>query len=184
MYVQTRTRLLDSAVVDDFVSVFVFEKEGTFQTLAHALKYEGFQSAGRMIGGVLGEQMNEWGIGADAIVPVPLHRAKHRERGFNQAESIARGISDRTGWPVVTGVLERTRPTQTQTKLDAVERQKNVEGAFAVRKKMHGLGGKTCIIVDDVITTGATIVSCAHALRSAGASTIIASSAALAEYNP
>ncbi|GJQ19820.1 MAG: hypothetical protein HBSIN02_01750 [Bacteroidia bacterium] len=168
--------------VDGLVSVYVFEKDGPFQAMIHALKYEGFQSAGRMVGGVLGEQIIEWGITADAILPVPLHRAKHRERGFNQAESIARGIADRTQWPVVTNALVRLRSTKTQTKLDAAERRKNVEGAFAVPGgKSEDLKNKTLIIVDDVITTGATILACAQVLRSSGASSVIAASAGLAQ---
>lgn len=182
LYQETRARLLSAGGVDELVSVYVFEKDGPFQAIAHALKYEGFQSAGRMVGGALGEQMIEWGVRADVILPVPLHRAKHRERGFNQAESIARGIADRTRWPVVTDVLVRTRSTKTQTKLDAAERRKNVEGAFAVPEgKSEGLQNRTCIVVDDVITTGATILACARVLRSSGASSIIAASAALAK---
>lgn len=182
LFADTKEKLLATGMLDGLVSVYVFEKDGPFQALAHALKYDGFSSAGRMAGGALGEQLIEWGIHADLLVPVPLHKAKHRERGFNQAESIARGISDRTGWSVMVRVLERTRMTHTQTKLDAAERRKNVAGAFTVPEgKAPELKGRTCIVVDDVITTGATIVACAEALHQAGASSIIAAAAALAQ---
>jgi len=182
LYRDTGSKLLDDGNVSDLVSVFIFEKQGAFQALAHALKYDGFQSAGRMIGGALGEQIIEWNIKADVVIPVPLHKAKFRERGFNQAECIARGIADRTGWPVEAHAVIRHRYTQTQTKLDISERQKNMVDAFGVPvKKQHVVNGNTCIIVDDVITTGATILSCADALLSAGARTVIAASAALAE---
>lgn len=124
----------------------------------------------------------EWGIKADVLIPVPLHKAKFRERGFNQAECIARGIADRTGWRVEPNALIRKRYTQTQTKLDIAERQKNMEDAFTVPPKRKPLvSGGTCVVVDDVITTGATILACADALLAAGARTIIAASAALAE---
>lgn len=182
LYCDTGSKLLVNGVVADLVSVFVFEKQGAFQALAHALKYDGFQSAGRMIGGTLGEQIIDWNINADVLVPVPLHKAKFRERGFNQAECIARGIADRTGWRVEPGALIRKRYTETQTKLDSAERQKNMEDAFAVPfRKTSVIRGKTCMIVDDVITTGATIISCADALLASGARTVIAASAALAE---
>jgi len=182
LYRDTTSKLLIGGGVSDLVSVFIFEKEGAFQALAHALKYDGFQSAGRMIGGALGEQIIEWSIKADVLIPVPLHKAKFRERGFNQAECIARGIADRTGWPVEAHAVIRNRYTQTQTKLDISERQKNMEDAFGIpKKKQHVVNGNTCIVVDDVITTGATILSCADALLSAGARSVIAASAALAE---
>ncbi|MEX2116867.1 MAG: ComF family protein [Bacteroidota bacterium] len=182
LYCDTSSKLIGEGRVSDLVSVFVFEKQGAFQALAHALKYDGFQSAGRMVGGTLGEQIIEWNIKADVLIPIPLHKAKFRERGFNQAECIARGIADRTGWPVAPNVVIRRRYTQTQTKLDSAERQQNMEDAFGVPdKKQFVIEGSTCVVVDDVITTGATIISCADALLAAGARTVIAASAALAE---
>lgn len=182
LYSETRSRLLMDGKVSGLVSVFVFEKQGAFQAIAHALKYEGFQSAGRMIGGTLGEHMTEWGIKVDVLIPVPLHRAKFRERGFNQAECIARGIADCTGWPVEPRILVRKRYTQTQTKLDSVARQKNMEDAFDVPAERRAeVKGRTFAVVDDVITTGATILACADVLLSAGAQSVIAASAALAE---
>lgn len=182
LYSETSSRLLIDGRISGLVSVFVFEKQGAFQAIAHALKYEGFQSAGRMIGGMLGEHIMDWSIKADVLIPVPLHRAKFRERGFNQAECIARGIADRTAWSVEPNVLLRKRYTQTQTKLDSIARQKNMEDAFDVAKERRAdVKGRTCILVDDVITTGATILACADALLAAGAEKILAASAALAE---
>ncbi|MEX1138563.1 MAG: ComF family protein [Bacteroidota bacterium] len=182
LYCDTSSKLLVTGQITELASVFVFEKQGVFQALAHALKYDGFQSAGRMIGGTLGEHIIGWNINADVLIPVPLHKAKFRERGFNQAECIARGIKDRTGWPVESNALVRKRYTQTQTKLDSAERQKNMEDAFVVPdKKRIAVKGRTCVLVDDVITTGATILSCADALLSVGARSVIAASAALAE---
>ncbi|HEX9614491.1 MAG TPA: phosphoribosyltransferase family protein, partial [Bacteroidota bacterium] len=181
LYCETRSKLTAEGIVTDLASLYVFEKEGAFQALAHALKYDGFQSAGRMIGGALGEHMLDWRCKADALIPVPLHRAKLRERGFNQAERIARGISDVTGWPVV-DILKRKRYTQTQTKLNSEDRRMNMEDAFEIPGGKRSLiEGKACVIVDDVITTGATILSCAKAIIASKALSVTACSAALAE---
>lgn len=182
LYLETKAKLRAAECVGDLVSVFVFAKEGVLQRLAHALKYEGFESIGREIGKKLGLQMKEWGVSADLIIPIPLHRAKQRERGYNQAELIARGISSVTGIPVRTNIVSRIRHTETQTKLSIEGRQKNMEGAFEmVSSRAHEVNRKICLVVDDVITTGATIQACSKELMKAGALRIIAASVALAQ---
>ncbi len=105
------------------------------------------------------------GVGACCIVPVPLSRTRQWHRGYNQAEWIARGISKITGIPVATSVLKRTRSNSTQTHRSAKERQKNVQGIFAVSPKSPELNGKTVLLVDDIFTTGATLGDCVRALR-------------------
>ena len=107
--------------------------------------------------------------GWDMIIPVPLHPSREAERGFNQAERLARPLSKLTGIPLqTTRVLRRTRPTETQTRLSQTERAANVNRAFAVRKR--GLvEGKRLVLVDDVRTTGATTNACAKVLLAAGA---------------
>ena len=97
------------------------------------------------------------------VVPVPLHRRKQRMRGYNQSEYIARGISAVTGIPVDTSSVRRCVHTQSQTKKSAYERWENVSGIFDAPDK-DKLAGKHVLIVDDVLTTGATIVACADAL--------------------
>jgi len=182
LYLDTRAKLLASRMIDDLVAAFVFEKEGTFQHIAHALKYTGFQSIGLELGKKVGEAMNSWRVRADCLIPIPLHRRKLRERGFNQAELIACGASAITGIPVCADLVRRTRFTQTQTTLSLDERAKNVKDAFEiVPDGMPVVRGKSCILIDDVITTGSTIVACAHQLRAAGAERVIAASSALAE---
>lgn len=182
LYQETRAKLLASGMIDDLVAAFVFEKEGAFQHIAHALKYTGFQSIGFELGKKVGEAMNSWGVRADLLVPIPLHRRKLRERGFNQAELIARGASALTGIPVRTDLIWRTKFTQTQTTLSLDERAKNVRDAFEIPAEgTPSVQGKACILVDDVITTGSTIVACARELRAAGAKRTIAVSSALAE---
>jgi ComF family protein len=181
IFCQTRDRLVESEAISELISVFLFEKEGAFQALAHALKYDGFKSVGHLMGRELGAAFLQSRMTADCVIPVPLHRVKFRERGFNQAEMIARGFSEVTGIRVRTDILRRRRYTKTQTKLDQEQRKKNVEEAFSVSMTSRILEGETCILVDDVITTGATIVACGEILRKAGFEQIIAASPALAE---
>jgi ComF family protein len=182
LYQETRAKLLTEKCINDLVSCFVFEKEGPFQHIAHALKYKEYKSIGVELGKRIGALMQNWDIEADLIIPVPLHSIKQRERGYNQSELIARGIATVIGKPIVTNAVYRTRHTQTQTKLTIEERRKNMENAFnTFNSASKILNGKSCLLVDDVITTGATTNSCAKSILSAGATTIISASAALAQ---
>lgn len=113
------------------------------------------------------------------LIPVPLHKTRIRERGFNQSLLLCISISSQLNIDYSDKVLVRTRYTQSQTKLNASKRQKNVANAFQV-KSAESIRGKTIILVDDVITTGATMNACAQALARCGASEIILISAAKA----
>ncbi len=116
--------------------------------------------------------------GSDLIVPVPLHRARRRARGFNQAAEIARHL------PVASAeVLRRVRATVTQTDLPADERRANVEDAFAMRRGTS-VRGLVVVLVDDVSTTGATLEACARVLRNAGARDVRALTAARVVSRP
>ncbi len=182
LFLETKGKLVAGGIVNDLVSAFVFEKEGAFQHIAHALKYSGYESVGRDLGAGLGKTMIEWGIKADLVIPIPLHKAKHRERGYNQAESIARGVASVTGIKVLPSAVSRVKHTQTQTQLNIEERRKNVEDAFELNaSQVRFVQNKTCLLLDDVITTGATVNACARELVKGGASRIIAASAALAQ---
>ena len=107
----------------------------------------------------------------DFIAPVPLHSVKFRERGFNQAESLAQRLSAATGIPLHTKLLRRTAATLTQTRLSRDERADNVHRAFAAAPGV-ALHGERIVLVDDVFTTGATTNACARALKRAGASEV------------
>ncbi|MBI5463986.1 MAG: ComF family protein [Ignavibacteriales bacterium] len=182
LYLDTKEKLLATGFVNNLVSCYAFTKEGAFQKIAHALKYNGFESLGRELGGRLGARAREWNILFDAVVPVPLHAAKHRERSYNQSERIAEGISRTVGVDVLRRALVRTRHTQSQTTLTHQQRKENMENAFTVGPKyISQINGKSVLLVDDVITTGATISECARALLVAGAANVIAGSAALAQ---
>jgi predicted amidophosphoribosyltransferase len=127
----------------------VFEKEGPFQHIAHALKYKEYKSFGVEMGQRIGSLIREWNIEVDIIVAIPLHRIKYRERGYNQSEFITQGIASVIGKPMIVDAVRRTRHTQTQTKLNLEERNKNMKDAFEIlpdaSKKLYG---KTCLLVD------------------------------------
>jgi competence protein ComFC len=107
----------------------------------------------------------------DFIAPVPLHSLKKREREFNQAEILARRLSEAVKIPLNTKLLRRVSPTLTQTRLTKAERAKNMRGAFAVREDV-ALNAERIVLVDDVFTTGATTSACARTLSAAGAGAV------------
>ena len=170
--------------IDGLVAPYYFEKEGPLQQVIHLLKYGGMTVAGNFLGAAIGSELRTriHDFRSVVIVPVPLHRVKLRERGFNQSEIIARGIARQTGARLAASIVSRVIHTRSQTTLDSIQRARNVEGVFKIRKRNIGvLQGETVLLVDDVITTGATIRSCAMALRPSGVQSIIACAAALAE---
>jgi ComF family protein len=182
IYRRAVDRLVNQGHLDGVVSLWHFEKEGALQSMVHALKYDGITDIGVEMGRVLGDKLCDENVGKeyDSVIPVPLHRAKHRERGYNQSESIARGMQEVMDLPLRKDILHRTRFTQSQTELDAAERKVNVDGAFTVRNTLN-VQGRSFLLVDDVITTGATIEACAVVLKTHGALRVFASSVALAE---
>jgi len=184
LYLLARERLSADGLVDDLVSLFRFEKGHELQILLHELKYRGSASIGRWLGEQVGNAVR--GLMPpdrfDASIPVPLHVAKKRERGFNQSEQIARGMGRALGLRVRPDVVRRVRHTPTQTALDSDERKANMEGAFAVPpRRLQDIGERGFLLVDDVITTGATLCACAAALRCAGARLIVACSVGIAD---
>ena len=109
--------------------------------------------------------------GWDLIVPVPLHPIKERDREFNQARNLARHVSVKTGITLAPNELKRIRPTVTQTQLTRKERASNVRNAFVAAGRRN-LTGRRCVLIDDVLTTGATTNACARALKGAGAASV------------
>jgi ComF family protein len=109
----------------------------------------------------------------DAIMPVPLHRRRRRSRGFNQSELLAKGLGREIKVPLMLKNLVRIRYTITQTSLSANARMNNVHGAFATRHETD-IAGKRILLLDDVMTTGATLSECARVLKNAGASFVVA----------
>jgi ComF family protein len=158
--------------------VFLFDD--LFQRIVHALKYQGNISLGRELGRRMAAHLpTEFHKPLPAcLTPIPLHPIKYRERGYNQAEAIAQGVSEILAVPVETRLLKRIKHTATQTQLNAEERKENMLAAFAVNDKNHVSAMGSIVLVDDVFTTGATIGSAAKVLREAGWRHIIALTAA------
>jgi ComF family protein len=141
--------------------------EGVGKEIVHALKYRGYTAVVEELAApLLAEAVDEPG-GFDAVVPVPLHRARLRRRGFNQAALLARGLAGRINSPV-SDTLQVVRSTQDQVELSAAERRRNVAGAFSAGARVRG----RLLLVDDVFTIGATTSACAAALLEAGAAEV------------
>jgi ComF family protein len=145
---------------------------GAGAAIVHALKYKGWHA----VGDDIAERLSRLAWPRDVLeersmlVPVPLASSRLRERGYNQSERIAVGLAARWNIPMVTDVLLRGRATQTQTRLTPGERVRNVAGAFHTAPSAGArLRGAHVIIVDDVVTTGATLNACALALYQSGA---------------
>jgi ComF family protein len=153
--------------------------DGALRAVIHALKYEGRRSLARPLGALMRVRGSDVLEGADWIIPVPLHRSRRRERGFNQAADLARHL----GRPV-RDALRRVRPTETQTGLPQAHRHHNVRGAFALARAGADLAGATIVLVDDVSTTGATLDACARVLKEAGVREVRALTAARVVARP
>ncbi len=143
-------------------AMYRFVKGGRIQNLIHKLKYEGKREVGKRLGKMYGLQLKEVAHfqNVDFIVPVPLHPRKLHKRGFNQSDYFAMGLSESMGVPWLASGLKRVAFTGTQTKKSRLERLANVEDAFVVGQPKL-LEGKHVLIVDDVLTTGATLEACA-----------------------
>jgi ComF family protein len=150
--------------VEHATAYYFFQKGGHVQKLIHKLKYKGEKDLGFEIGKIIGRELNPTTFGEiDMIIPVPLHKSRKRKRGYNQSECIANGISATMSKPVNAGILFRQIANPTQTKKHRYERWENVEGIFFI-KNPNLIHYKHILLVDDVITTGATLEACATAL--------------------
>lgn len=150
-----------------------FNKHGIAQKLLHQLKYKGNFMIGILLGEWFGKHIEKElaTLELDGVIPVPLHKTKKRKRGYNQSDVIAKGIQNVTGLNLMTDVLIRTRNVNTQTKKGKVERWQNVDSLYQVRDKKL-LEGKKVLLIDDVITTGATISMAAEILAETGVAEI------------
>lgn len=149
-------------------SCFYFSKDSLMQRLVHQFKYKGRTEIISFLGKRMGMILKESDLfpGIDAIVPVPLFPLKEKKRGYNQAALLAEEIARILSLPVLKNVLVRYRPGATQTRKARMERWQNVEEAFAL-KDPQSVAGKSLLLVDDVLTTGATLEACALALQQA-----------------
>jgi ComF family protein len=159
-------------VIDHAFVLWMYDRTGTLQTVQHALKYYNRPYYGVALGRLLGTAYREGdGPVPDCLVPVPLHRARFLERGYNQSMMLARGLGDALSAPVDESLLVRPAATRTQTKLSRPDRWKNVQGAFAAPDPA-ALFGRSVLLVDDILTTGSTAGAGAQVLAEAGASAV------------
>lgn len=143
-------------------SYFYYRKGSDYCHILYQLKYEGQKEIGEIMGRYIAMEILSSGFfqGIDVIIPVPLHKKKQKLRGYNQSEWIARGVSAITAIPIETSAMVRIKNTETQTRKSAVERWENVDGIFCLLSP-ESYVGKHILIIDDVLTTGATTVACA-----------------------
>lgn len=164
---------------DGALALWVFDKAGTLQAVQHALKYNNRPrygvSLGRLVGEAFLEQHSEPAL--DGVVPIPLHRTRELERGYNQSAMLAEGMAEVLDCPCETDLLARPRPTRSQADLSREERWHNVRNAFGVVQE-HAEG--RWLLVDDVLTTGSTVVAAGQTLADAGAEALYLATLALA----
>jgi ComF family protein len=139
--------------------------DGVARSAVHVLKYRGGRNVSRLLGELMRQHIAQRPLRVELVIPVPLSKRRRRERGYNQAELLAREIVHAVGASLAFDALDR-RERPAQQGLDAAARLRNLEGAISVGKPIDG---KTVLLVDDVATTGATLSACADALKAAGA---------------
>ena len=157
------------------IALFYYDGDSGYADITRRLKYHGDIDEGRYFGHILGMHTAScpWFADVDLVIPVPLHRKRRWERGYNQAEVIAGEIAASLGVPMNAGMLERVRSTKSQARLDPSQKRLNVKGAFKVREQGSCLlpaDGppmfRHILLVDDVFTSGSTLYACFVALRS------------------
>lgn len=151
--------------VQSATAFLFFGKESLVQHLIYRLKYKGNIELGILLGNMMGKAMVDagWHHTMDAIVPLPLNRKKEAKRGFNQAEILAKGIGQAMGKPVEPVAVIRSKFTETQTRKSRAQRWDNVAEVFDLLQN-HSLDNKHVLLVDDVVTTGATLEACGQVL--------------------
>jgi ComF family protein len=159
------------------LALWVFDKGGTLQAVQHAFKYGNRPRYGVALGRLVGSAYAEEAPAPDGVVPVPLHRTRELERGYNQSRMLGKGVADALDCPLRDDLLARPRPTRSQTNLSREARWKNVRDAFAADSDA---AGGHWLLVDDVLTTGSTAVAAALTLNEAGADAVSLATLALA----
>lgn len=154
--------------IEKGISFFHYTPHSPHSRILFELKYHNHPEVGKTMGRMMAEELKATNFfnGIDLIVPIPLSRKKERQRGYNQSDWIAWGISEATGIPTDTTSVVRTKSNPSQTTLDHRQRRENVRDIFTVRHP-ESLEGRHILLVDDVITTGATMLSCAETIARA-----------------
>ena len=153
--------------VERVAAYIYYQKESPYNRLLHKMKYGNHPEVGMRLALMAAEQLSKEGFfdGIDAIVPLPLSKKKRRQRGYNQCDYIAEGLSQTTGIPVLKDCVVRNKSNETQTHKTRDERWRNVERIFSLANP-ELIEGKHILLIDDILTTGATLTNCAIAIKS------------------
>lgn len=160
-------RYLGRADVEKITAHLYYTPKSNMAEMVYA-KYRNRQDVGRHLGRRMAEGIlpKDFFEGIDCIVPMPLTRGRKQGRGFNQCEEMAKGVADVTGLPVLDNCLKRTEFRESQTKLSIIQRPENVRGCFSLNEKAKdSLQGKHVLLIDDVVTSGATTIECTNVLH-------------------
>lgn len=152
--------------IERATSFMYYHKNSPYNNLIHRLKYKNRPDTGDRLAFLAAREIAESGFfdDIDAIVPLPLSKRKMRQRGYNQCDYIAKGLSRATGIPVIKNAVKRLKSNETQTHKSRDERWQNVEGIFALSDATL-IEGKHILLIDDILTTGATLASCAKSIQ-------------------
>lgn len=156
--------------VERAAAMFFYRAHSAPSRIIYSMKYFNHPEVGELIGRAFAEEIKADGFfnDIDAILPIPLAKNRKRERGYNQSMEIARGISEMTGLPIIRNVIKRKPFKRSQTQLNRWQRNENVADQFTM-KSGKSINARHILIVDDVVTTGATVISCANELMKGGA---------------
>jgi len=162
---EVEQRFWGKVEIERATSYFFYTKGSDYRHILFKLKYHGYRELGEVMGRYMAKELLASGFfqGIDLIIPVPLHSKRKRARGYNQSEWIASGLSHATGIPMDLDSLKRVVASNTQTRKSVFERWENVKDVFQVACP-ENMQGKHILLVDDVLTTGATLLSCATIL--------------------
>lgn len=154
--------------IEAAAAFYFFSKDSILQQLIHALKYEQRQEVGLYLGRIMGHALLKSPLFADStvLIPLPMHPSKEKQRGYNQATVIAKGIASVTGWSLCEHAVQKTTCTSSQTKKGRLERWENIRDSFSVNNP-HPLAHQHVLLIDDVVTTGATLEACGSAILTA-----------------
>lgn len=147
-------------------SLFYYKKKGDVAQILYAMKYHGQKQLCIEMGRQLAEELLPYSFfdDIDYLIPVPLHRSRLHSRGYNQSELLAKGVSQKTGIPMLTNAIVRARNNTTQTHKGSFARWENTKELFGKDKNCPNIENKHVLLIDDVLTTGATLTSCADAI--------------------